>query len=1018
MVTRRHFFSGLLVGSGGVLLAQRIRPEPGTPERSVRSVILQLTLLRDDWQAENVSAVSIRLSQPENAVTGHSECLSRSSGAEDISSTLLRADSYPVHRGFTMGFLDANNSSQVVNYNGGTLANAKLYAYAAGTEKLARVFQDKDLTTMRANPMTADDSGRFDICYLVNGDYRLVITTARGQVIMDEDNVPVSSTFANGVTRAFHEFSDLTADKTLSYQRGVGLQKVRPQDLIQVHRSGVNYEVAEADATDYQAITARGVKLYQLAVVLTDPTLADLVARRGLQQGAIYAAGTSSYIFAEAGTYPENGMTVVNTTGIPGQLVLQPDQALASEEDWSADTRPAAFFPDGQVIQIGSSRGVVNSQAEPGSYRENGSADPARLVVLPDGGRRVSLSAFGCKGTGNENDSENFLIACMSGLPLSGTPGATYALGTGIVIQDTMVDIDLNGATILNTSATDRAIIADYPYGTPMTVTAVDLAARKVTVASTAGLYKGQRLKIVSGDRCPGMRPVEVNGKDYWQAQILTIAALTATEITFREPFEEDFTFATQPKVMTVNPKSFKIRNGRMSSEKGYAGTRTNGLIRVRGGTGHHVEIDVDNSNNTAIEFHGCDGCRYVFGTIREVGQTTNTSANHGISFIACNSPYVGASNFSRCRHSMTTNDTATYFADDNFYVMGPSYDLKVHGCTVEGDTAAAFSTHHGVRRASFDMCTAIGSPYGFGIRGRDVSVTNSVVEGCETSVFYYSEADIAAVDQTTRGWIDGLRTIGAGAADLQVQRCSTVVLGDNIWQGSAPRGAFLNINAEVIFQGSNFFRSDATFNASDNFLQIISTDVKIHGTLTLSIPGMAINGSNYAIYSSGEFICDGTILADIPGGAADVHRHLGNGDVAVENLLFSGKNGNPTSYVSSSPARVKYRSRDGATSSAWQSKTASAAYELGLQGALDPQITANLLIQNGSYSLASIDDGSFAGQRLLVRAYDSTDTQTFTLLSSISNLDLRGGDLTMHNNDMYAFVWTGSLWVIETRSA
>lgn len=88
-----------------------------------------------------------------------------------------------------MGFLNFAASSQFLSYTDAPVAHAKLFIYASGTDGLAPVFRDRNLTFMMANPVIADAAGTFCDFYLEDGTYRIVVLDRRGRQILTEDGV-------------------------------------------------------------------------------------------------------------------------------------------------------------------------------------------------------------------------------------------------------------------------------------------------------------------------------------------------------------------------------------------------------------------------------------------------------------------------------------------------------------------------------------------------------------------------------------------------------------------------------------------------------------------------------------------------------------------------------------------------------------------------------------------------------------------------------------------------------------
>jgi hypothetical protein len=86
--------------------------------------------------------------------------------------------------------------SQAVGLDGRPLAGAKLLTYITGTSTPKPVFTDAALTVPHANPVVADQAGRFPAMFLGAGDYRTVLTDAADVVIASDDPVEGDSAAA------------------------------------------------------------------------------------------------------------------------------------------------------------------------------------------------------------------------------------------------------------------------------------------------------------------------------------------------------------------------------------------------------------------------------------------------------------------------------------------------------------------------------------------------------------------------------------------------------------------------------------------------------------------------------------------------------------------------------------------------------------------------------------------------------------------------------------------------------
>ncbi|SFH50344.1 hypothetical protein SAMN04488020_11832 [Palleronia marisminoris] len=161
-----------------------------------------------------------------------------------------------------MGLFDPQSSKQLAGLTSISAPRARLFIYRAGTDCLAPIFSDSNLTLMQSNPITGDEAGYFDPCYLIDGDYRVVVRTRTGHVLLDLDNIPSRTGLETGVIQEFRNLKELQSDKTLSYAGSPSLLKVNEGDLVRVHEENQSLVAAPADARDEHYVTAGGVKIY------------------------------------------------------------------------------------------------------------------------------------------------------------------------------------------------------------------------------------------------------------------------------------------------------------------------------------------------------------------------------------------------------------------------------------------------------------------------------------------------------------------------------------------------------------------------------------------------------------------------------------------------------------------------------------------------------------------------------------------------------------------------------------
>lgn len=139
---------------------------------------------------------------------------------------------------------------------------AKLYIYAEGSDVFVPIYRDRGLTETLANPVTANEHGIFDLCYLMEGSYRAEVHDRTGRALLHAETVAVRDDAESGIVRRFARVQDLLDCRTLSFTGGSGRQTVLPGDLVHVTSGDFTYSVAAETATDHHIQTAAGVKLY------------------------------------------------------------------------------------------------------------------------------------------------------------------------------------------------------------------------------------------------------------------------------------------------------------------------------------------------------------------------------------------------------------------------------------------------------------------------------------------------------------------------------------------------------------------------------------------------------------------------------------------------------------------------------------------------------------------------------------------------------------------------------------
>lgn len=160
-----------------------------------------------------------------------------------------------------MGLLNVETLHKTAADSDVPVQGEQWFIFFDGTQQLCPLFENAELTQSTANPMVADESGRFDLCYLMDGSYSAVMADGQGVPLIDAVRVTISSPLSLGAVQTFQTQGELRADSLMRYDPdGLGVV-VQPGTLISVAEGHFSYKVVPAEASFYHCTTANGVKL-------------------------------------------------------------------------------------------------------------------------------------------------------------------------------------------------------------------------------------------------------------------------------------------------------------------------------------------------------------------------------------------------------------------------------------------------------------------------------------------------------------------------------------------------------------------------------------------------------------------------------------------------------------------------------------------------------------------------------------------------------------------------------------
>ena len=163
-----------------------------------------------------------------------------------------------------MPLLDPANFKSATETMGHSMANARCYIYTAKSDNLCPIYKDSALTQPMANPIVADAEGVFDLCHLMDGHYRITIYSKRNLLLYENADIFVQAPMISQCAAEFQTVAQLLGDNVMSYQATSKKHTVMANRFVTVLSGSYSYQIATADATNHDLITAGGIKLYAI----------------------------------------------------------------------------------------------------------------------------------------------------------------------------------------------------------------------------------------------------------------------------------------------------------------------------------------------------------------------------------------------------------------------------------------------------------------------------------------------------------------------------------------------------------------------------------------------------------------------------------------------------------------------------------------------------------------------------------------------------------------------------------
>lgn len=440
--------------------------------------------------------------------------------------------------------------------------------------------------------------------------------------------------------------------------------------------------------------------------------------------------------------------------------------------------------------------------------------------------RQVAVSAalYGIVGDGVADDGPA-LQRAMNATPDGGRliiPAGRYRMSGTLTNTNAdgslkSVTVDMTGATLLKDGDGGRVITFSGEYDAPVPVvtltqgTTDGLTSITATHAGAAQPWvRGDVVKLYSDDAIPGTRNETGGGGLTRSGQFATVLSVAAGSVTFLavldDPLTSNVRMARMRRVScsiiggTTDLTNTFVSNSKTGEMIGFISLINPSIV------GHTVK----RSGGQAMSMVSCYGYRidntnvlwaWDDSTTGRYGYGVNDNASHAGRVIGCN--------FGQVRHGFTDSNSTIAAASTNPGLYGRSRYWVVEGCTVDSATSTAFDTHLGGRGGTFSNCTAINSPGGFALRGRQHRIVNSRTIGCAIGIRLFSEngggeswghiINDVFVDGSTTSVLECAHNWGTGNPLLNTRETrGHIIRGLHAINTSGVWMSFLNIVASV----------------------------------------------------------------------------------------------------------------------------------------------------------------------------------------------------------------------------
>ncbi|WP_420326817.1 glycosyl hydrolase family 28-related protein [Mameliella sp.] len=211
-----------------------------------------------------------------------------------------------------MALFNHEAANRAVDSSGAGVRNAVRCIYPKGSNSMAPLYRDPDLTEQQTSDMRSDENGFFGLCYLEEGEYRVVITDPDGRTVLySADDVLVGNTTPVRSQQDYATLDALAEDGLLSYTAGNGRLKVWPGMRVRVRSTDTDFCVLPEGDGSAQVATTGGVGLCETGTRFSSEARFAAAVARGepFSAGTTVMANGAIYVFLDDGNTLLPGLT-------------------------------------------------------------------------------------------------------------------------------------------------------------------------------------------------------------------------------------------------------------------------------------------------------------------------------------------------------------------------------------------------------------------------------------------------------------------------------------------------------------------------------------------------------------------------------------------------------------------------------------------------------------------------------------------------------------------------------------